>query len=100
MDTAQRLLADGKRAGPQGRFVRNQAQHERLQAAAGRAASRQLQDVLQGGLGFHHAAMEPQDRALVEACFLDRSILVRMARSPFTLHALQDVINESLSGIA
>ena len=79
VETAQRLLEDSKRIGPQGRFVRDHTQHERLQVAAGRATSRQLQDVLQLGLGFHHAAMEPQDRALVEACFLDRSILVRMA---------------------
>jgi hypothetical protein len=65
------------RGGPPGRFVRDRAQHERLQAAAERTASRPLQDALRGGVGFHHAAMDAQDRALVEACFLDRSILAR-----------------------
>ena len=77
--------------------MRDRAQHERLQAAAGRAASRQLQEVLQGGIGFHHAAMEAQDRALVEACFLDRSILVRLARSPATVHALLNTMIDFLT---
>ena len=80
MDTAQHLLKDSTRSGPPGRYVRDRAQCDRLQAAAGRAVSRQLQEVLSGGIGFHHAAMEAQDRALVEACFLDRSILVRATR--------------------
>ena len=77
VDTALHLLSDSMRGGPPGRFVRDRAQHERLQAAAGRTTSRQLQDALGGGIGFHHAAMDAQDRALVEACFLDRSILAR-----------------------
>lgn len=76
-DTAQHLLADSMRGGPPGRFVRDRAQQERMQAAAERTASRPLQDALRGGVGFHHAAMDAQDRALVEACFLDRSILAR-----------------------
>ena len=63
-DTAQHLLADSMRGGPPGRFVRDRAQQERLQAAAERTASRPLQDALRGGVGFHHAAMDAQDRAL------------------------------------
>lgn len=32
--------------------------------------------VMRAGVGFHYAAMEPQDRATVERLFMDRDIMV------------------------
>lgn len=44
-----------------------QLQH--LQGAAAQTKNKALQGVLVTGVGFHNAAMEPEDRALVEGLF-------------------------------
>ncbi|KAK9810502.1 hypothetical protein WJX72_011853 [[Myrmecia] bisecta] len=75
-DTAAHLLNLISRQGGQSPYISNSAQYSRLQQAAERVTSKQLQQVLRVGLGFHNAAMESQDRAVVEALFRERDILV------------------------
>lgn len=50
-------------------FVKSIQQLQRLQAAASQAKAKGLAAVLVAGVGFHNAAMEPEDRELVERVF-------------------------------
>lgn len=40
--------------------------------------SRQLQQALAAGIGFHHAALDVQERERVEKLFLNKDVLVMM----------------------
>lgn len=57
-------------------FVRDAAQLLALQEAAAQMKSKQLQSVILSGIGIHHAAMEPEDRALVENLFRSKALQV------------------------
>jgi ATP-dependent DNA helicase HFM1/MER3 len=61
VDTALQLLKDSTR-GASSCFIRDRAQRDRLLQAAAATNNKQLQQMLQHGIGFHNAAMEPQDR--------------------------------------
>jgi hypothetical protein len=50
-------------------FVSSALQLQHLQGAAAQTKNKALQGVLVAGVGFHNAAMEPEDRALVEGLF-------------------------------
>ncbi len=77
------ILANSTRGG-RGGYIHNDAQRTQLQAAASRVVHKQLQQVLPGGIGFHHGNLEPQDRATIENLFLSRTITVDKTKK--TLH--------------
>jgi ATP-dependent DNA helicase HFM1/MER3 len=51
-------------------------QLQRLRAAAASAQAKALASLLVAGVGFHNAAMEPADRALVEDLFKANDLAV------------------------
>lgn len=53
-----------------GAYVRDGQHAERLAQAAGRTRNKALAAALAAGVGFHHAAMEAEERSLVEELFL------------------------------
>ena len=57
-------------------YVYDEAQAARLESAAQAVKHKQLPPVLRAGVGFHYAAMEQEDRTLVEQLFLDRLLPV------------------------
>ena len=58
------------------RYVTSAAQQQRLAQAAMLTTNRQLQQALAAGIGFHHAALDMQERERVEKLFLNRDVLV------------------------
>jgi replicative superfamily II helicase len=56
-------------------FVRNASQSQVLEGAAKQARDKGLQSALVQGIAWHHAAMEPEDRNLVEQLFLNRHVM-------------------------
>nr|AKI32384.1 DNA helicase [Watanabea reniformis] len=78
-ETAVKLMENTSRGLPPGAcgaFVYERAQLARLQEAAKLVSNKQLQQLLPSGIAFHHAALEPQDRARIEHLFLERAIMV------------------------
>ena len=71
-ETAQHLV---KAARPNA-FIKDGAQRERLHQASLTLTNKQLQQTVQAGVAFHHAAMEVQYRVAVEELFRDRMIAV------------------------
>lgn len=63
-------------------LVRGTQQLERLQAAAAKAKAKGLGAVLVAGVGFHNAAMEPEDRDLVEGLFKSTDLQVNNSYLP------------------
>lgn len=57
-------------------FIGSPAQQQQLNNTSASILSKQLQQTLPAGVGFHHAAMEPQDRATVEDLFRNRMLAV------------------------
>ena len=80
MDTASKLAekACGFGRNP---YIQNPTHQAYLQDTAGRVRQKQLANVLVNGVGFHYAAMEPEDRSLMEKLFLDRALAVRQPAS-------------------
>ena len=79
MDAAAALMKDtqGRCRSPFGStFVSSHPQLLRLQQAAQSSKNKNLQGPLVCGIGFHNAAMEPEDRAIVEALFKQGDLLV------------------------
>ncbi len=56
--------------------MRSAAQRQALVAAAAATKNKALQALLPHGVGFHNAAMEAEDRALVEGLFREGAVLV------------------------
>eukprot|EP00775_Hariotina_reticulata_P011878 gene11878-12022_t len=84
-DTAETLVKDASaraQVSPQmsahtgSIFVKSLQQLQHLQAAAARAQDTALAAALSAGVGYHHAAMEPADRSLVEELFKDSQLQV------------------------
>eukprot|EP00878_Enallax_costatus_P042421 GHUV01049777.1.p1 GENE.GHUV01049777.1~~GHUV01049777.1.p1 ORF type:complete len:363 (+),score=112.88 GHUV01049777.1:73-1089(+) len=72
MDTAAILAKEAaahSNASTRSVFVKSAQQLQRLQAASSQAKAKGLGAVLVAGVGFHNAAMEPEDRELVESLF-------------------------------
>lgn len=61
-------------------FIKTIPQLQRLQQAAAQAKAKGLAAVLVAGIGFHNAAMEPEDRELVESLFKSTDLPVSRAR--------------------
>lgn len=57
-------------------FVRDMQQLQRLRAAAADTQAKALASLLVAGVGFHNAAMEPADRAIVEDLFKANDLAV------------------------
>lgn len=85
MDAAAALVRDAEaraRVGPQTAadtgsvFVKSLQQLQRLQSAAVQVQAKALGAALVAGVGFHHAAMEPADRAIVEELFKENNLSV------------------------
>lgn len=79
-ETAAALAKAAAQAAVGGRpsvFVRDPAQHARLVAAAAALGDAHLRECVQLGVGYHHAAMEPEERAAVEALFSAQDLPVR-----------------------
>ena len=68
------------------RYVTSAAQQQRLAQAAMLTTSRQLQQALAAGIGFHHAALDMQERERVEKLFLNKDVLVMVQL--YTRHGL------------
>ncbi|KAF8067393.1 MER3 [Scenedesmus sp. PABB004] len=66
-------------------LVKTAAQLARLQAAAARAQAKALGAALVCGVGFHHAAMEPTDRELVEGLFKANELAVLCTTSTLAM---------------
>lgn len=74
---AQVAAYTGPAAGSTGSsFVRDMQQLQRLRAAAVNTQAKALASVLVAGVGFHNAAMEPSDRAIVEELFKANDLAV------------------------
>ncbi|KAL4857947.1 ATP-dependent DNA helicase MER3 [Chlorella vulgaris] len=87
-ETAAHLAREaGKHAGRSGgsTFVRDAGQAARLAAAAAGLKNGQLRDCIAAGVGFHHAAMEPEERAAVEALFIAQDLPVLCTTSTLAL---------------
>lgn len=90
-ETAAHLAREAAKAGASWRggaasaagstFVRDGAQAQRLAAAAGRLKTAALRECVQMGIGFHHAAMEPDERAAIEALFIAQDLPVGALRN-------------------
>jgi hypothetical protein len=69
MEAASHLVTQAQRQ--PGRFgscyIADVAQAERLRSAAAQTKTKALQAAVAAGIGFHNAAMEPEDRLLVRA---------------------------------
>ncbi|KAG2449576.1 hypothetical protein HYH02_005109 [Chlamydomonas schloesseri] len=86
--TVDSALHLAKEAGPGGRapYVRDTAHAARLAAAARQVASnKQLQSCLLAGVGFHNAAMEGEQREVVERLFLAGDLPVLCSTSTLAL---------------
>ena len=57
-------------------FLKDPAQHGRLLHASASLGDASLRECLASGVGYHHAAMEPEDRAVVEALFRAQDLAV------------------------
>ena len=78
-DTAQHLFSTTSNRFIPGRisaYVVNANQQEQLRQASLRLIDKQLQKVVQAGIGFHNAAVEAHDRALVEQLFRNSLLMV------------------------
>jgi ATP-dependent DNA helicase HFM1/MER3 len=69
-------------------FVRNGQQQQRLRLAATKTQAKALAAALVAGVGFHNAAMEPADRALVEELFKAGDLAVRVVMAAVLLQVL------------
>ena len=78
MDAASSLAEKATRSGGSSIYVVDRAQYEQLDAAANASKHKQLAQALRAGVGFHYAAMEPEDRSSVEHLFLNRLLLVSL----------------------
>ena len=78
VDAASSLAEKATRSGGGSIYVVDRAQYEQLEAAANAAKHKQLAQALRAGVGFHYAAMEPEDRSSVEHLFLNRALLVSL----------------------
>lgn len=81
-ETAGHLAKEAAKGATGGRpstFVRDAAHAQRLAAAAGGLRDAKLRDCLALGVGYHHAAMEPEERAAVEALFVAQDLAVSAA---------------------
>ena len=61
------------------------AQAAALARAATQLENKQLCQAVQGGLAFHHGNLSAQDRAIIEALFLERAIAVSFENSHLTV---------------
>lgn len=87
-ETAAALAKAAAQAAGGGRpsvFVRDPAQHARLVAAAAKLGDSHLRERVQLGVGYHHAAMEPEQRAAVEALFSAQDLPVRGGQQAATV---------------
>ena len=78
-EAAAHLVREAARqggAGPWGAFVRDAGQRQRLAQAAAGLKDSQLRECIKAGVGFHHAAMEPEERAAVEVLFIAQDLPV------------------------
>ena len=78
-DTALHLLNKTSNRYVPGRisaYVVNPAQQEQLHQASAKLIDKQLRRVVQAGIGYHNAAVEAQDRTLIEQLFCSSLILV------------------------
>jgi hypothetical protein len=85
MDAAAALMKDAQsrcRSAFGSTFVTSQPQLQRLQQAAQSSKNKNLQGPLVCAIGFHNAAMEPEDRAIVEALFKQGDLLVSLVHYP------------------
>ena len=63
-EAAAHLAREAARQGGAGStFVRDAGQRQRLAQAAAGLKNSQLRECIQAGVGFHHAAVEPEERA-------------------------------------
>jgi ATP-dependent DNA helicase HFM1/MER3 len=73
MEAASHLVTQAQRQ--PGRFgscyIADAAQAERLRSAAAQTRTKALQAAIAAGIGFHNAAMEPEDRLLVRRLQLE-----------------------------
>ncbi|KAI8467024.1 MAG: hypothetical protein J3K34DRAFT_47254 [Monoraphidium minutum] len=82
-EAQQRRGAGG--GGPGGPFVRGGAQQQRLQQAVGATKNKTLQALLPWGVGFHNAAMDQDDRTLVEGLFREAAVVVLCTTSTLAM---------------
>lgn len=76
-EAAAHLAREAARQGGAGStFVRDAGQRQRLAQAAAGLKNSQLRECIQAGVGFHHAAVEPEERAAVEALFIAQDLPV------------------------
>ena len=77
MDTANHLAETVSTQGGSA-YVRDATHAAALESAAQNVKHKQLPHALSAGVGFHYAAMEQEDRAIVEQLFLNRLLPVRI----------------------
>ncbi|PSC72871.1 putative ATP-dependent DNA helicase HFM1 isoform B [Micractinium conductrix] len=84
-DTALQLVKDAGRSGRGSPYVRDAQQAARLAAAAGGLRDTSLRECLAAGVGYHHAAMEPADREVVERLFIAQDLQVLCTTSTLAM---------------
>lgn len=84
VDTAANLVEYLSNQG--GSYLRDASHAAELVTAARAVKHKQLPHVLRAGIGFHYAAMEQEDRAIVEQLFLNRLLAVRLQNSKNPSH--------------
>lgn len=76
-------------------YVRDAAQMQRLQQAAAGLRDRDLVQCVEQGVGYHHAALEPSDRAALEALFVAQDLPVSKPQIPAVSE--QSTVQKALS---
>eukprot|EP00887_Chlorella_sp_A99_P002756 scaffold6.g2756.t1 len=87
-ETAAVVAREAGRGAPPGRpsaLVRDAGQAARLAGGAARLKNAQLRDCVLVGVGFHHAGMEAEERAVVEELFLSQALLVLCTTSTLAM---------------
>ena len=67
--TASKLLQDSVSFSKESQYITSDSQRSSLKDAASSVRNSTLRDCIRGGVGFHHAALEPSDRSVVESLF-------------------------------
>jgi replicative superfamily II helicase len=78
MESAHHVLVESAKHARHGSscYVRDAGHAERLRQAAQGIKNKPLQAAIAAGIGFHHAGLDEEERALVEQLFLQLDILV------------------------
>lgn len=72
VSTASKIAQDAKNHQGYSKYVNSEDHAVLLEKASRQVSNSTLKECIKAGIGFHHAALEPKDKTLVESLFLDK----------------------------